>query len=354
MCCSAGSARKQSSVNWRARAHGARRLLAALLILVTAALAGLLPVAAQRPNGAGLAIALGDGSVIYAYVQFEEESIASDELLLRSGLDVIVAPFGGLGLAVCSIQGTGCPADNCWCQSYSNPAYFWHFYAQQDGVWVEQLLGPSSREVGDGDIDGWSWTAGEPGLPAVTIDEIALLNGVDRNAPEPTETPLPTDTPAPPPPPTDTPEATATMEATATLPPAPATATATATAPLTPTSQAATATTFTAATATETATGTTTEPPAPTPTSAPRATSTSTRSPSTAIATLTIVASATTVAVLVRPDGTPVPLNIEDGDDGSPATPFLIFGALAAVVVGIGAVVFVRNRGAARNGIDAS
>jgi hypothetical protein len=203
-----------------------RRLtLAVLLVLVHLAfLAG--PAEAQRPNGAGLVIQHGDGTLIYAYVQFEEEEISGIDLLTRSGIAATIAPFGGLGGGVCSINGEGCPADNCWCESYTNPAYYWHYYVLDAGTWVELPLGASSRKLRDGDVDGWSWNAGEHSLPATTIDEIAALNGVDRNPPEPTatETPPPTDTPVPtatsPPPPTATNSPpTATTVATQTAPP---------------------------------------------------------------------------------------------------------------------------------------
>jgi hypothetical protein len=319
------------------RQRGAR-LITAVLVLAAVALAGILPAAAQRPNGAGIVVRFGDGSVIYAYVQFEEESITSEELLYRSGLAVAIAPYSGLGAGVCMIEGEGCPSNDCFCQSYSTPAYFWHFYAN-DGSWRELLQGASSRSVGDGDIDGWSWTAGESGLPAVTIDEIALMNGVDRNPPPPTETPTlePTSTPVP----TDTPQPTATQ------PPA----TAPTNSPTPAVEQATTGTPTLTATASETASAT------PTPAvdqdvaraSEPRAaspTATSTRTP-TAVApppTLTLVASATTVAVLVQPDGTTVPVAVVQTDDGTSATNLVLFGGLVAVAAGAGAFVWARGR----------
>ena len=342
MCCSVGWQRMRSTVRSTNRHRGAR-LITALLVLSAIALAGILPAAAQRPNGAGLVVRFGDGSIIYAYVQFEEEAITSEELLYRSGLAVAIAPYSGLGAGVCMIEGEGCPSDDCFCESYTTPAYFWHFYAN-DGGWREMLQGASSRSVGDGDIDGWSWTAGESGLPAVTIDEIARMNGVDRNAPEipptetptlePTNTPVPTDTPQPtsappPPPPTSTPENT----------PAPvaqpaATGTATVTAAISPTATLGTDQDQVVASATQTR-----EPH-------PRVTRTQTP---TALApspppTLTLVASATTAAVLVQPDGTMVPVDVVQADDESSSTNLFVFGGLVAIAAGAGAFVWARGR----------
>ncbi|MDQ3549629.1 MAG: hypothetical protein M3439_12520, partial [Chloroflexota bacterium] len=255
---------------------------------------------------------------------------------------------------VCSIDGEGCPSDNCFCQSYTTPAYFWHFYAN-DGGWRELLQGASSRSVGDGDVDGWSWTAGDPGLPAVTIDEIALLNGVDRNAPDvpPTETPTLEPTSTPTPIPTSTPLPTATEPAPTLAPDNTATATATATAPGEPTATATQPETPTSSPTSSSGTGQIAVTPTTSPTreasptaTSPRArvTSTRTTTPSSPMPTLTLVASATTVAVLVQPDGTSVPIEVIQVDDGSSSTNLMLFGGLVAVAAGAGAFVWVRNR----------
>jgi hypothetical protein len=320
------------------RQRGAR-LVAALLVLCAVALAGILPAAAQRPNGAGLVVRFGDGSMIYAYVQFEEETISSEDLLYRSGLAVAIAPYSGLGAGVCMIDGEGCPSDDCFCQSYTTPAHFWHFYAN-DGGWHELLQGASSRSVGDGDIDGWSWTAGDSGLPSITIDEIALMNGVDRNAPPPTETPTPepTSTPVP----TDTPQPTANQPPPTNTPantPTPTTTESTATETQPPT----------AMNGTTPASGIGQVAATPTATSGPIQTTTSTRTltPVAPPPTLTLVASATTVAVLVQPNGTTVPVEVVQAGDGSSSTNLLLFGGLVVVAAGAGGFVWVRGRRAA-------
>ena len=166
------------TVRWLA---STARWLALALVLAVALLPGGGATAAGA-HSAGIVVRHGDGTLVYVWVSFDEESITSEELLTRSGLEAVVTPFGGLGTAVCALDGEGCPSNNCFCKSYSSPAFFWHFYTLSDGRWVEELSGPTGHEVRDGDIDGWSWTAAEPGLPAVTLDEIAALNGV-REAP---------------------------------------------------------------------------------------------------------------------------------------------------------------------------
>ncbi|MEX1157955.1 MAG: hypothetical protein WEC79_03370 [Thermomicrobiales bacterium] len=314
---------------------GAWRLAAALLILCLTLLAGILPVGAQRPNGAGIVIRFGDGSVIYAYVQFEEETLTSEDLLYRSGLAVTIAPYSGLGAGVCSINGEGCPSDNCFCQSYTTPAFFWHFYAN-DGGWRELLRGVSNRDVGDGDIDGWSWTAGESGLPEVTIDEIALMNGVDRNPPAPpTETPTPEPTSTSTLAPTNTPLPTATQPAP--TPTTPGEPTATVTPPAPPT----------ASPTPTSGVGQVGLTASPTRETSPTATSPRAATPSAPTPTLTLIASATTLAVLVQPDGTAVPLEVIQTEEGSSVTNLMLFGGLVAVAAGAGVFVWARGRRAA-------
>ncbi len=168
-----------------------RLVLAVLLALALLAGASSVPSRAEQPNGAGLVVRFGDGRVVTAYVQFEEPAITGIELLQRSGIPITVAPFGGLGLAVCAIAGEGCPAEDCFCQAKQQPAWFWHYYGlAPEGRWVLHSVGASHRLLRDGDVDGWSWTSGESGLPAITIDDIARAHGVER-AREPSPLPTP-------------------------------------------------------------------------------------------------------------------------------------------------------------------
>jgi hypothetical protein len=320
-------------VSWRSSATLNIRALArragyALLICALAGLAGLMPASADHENGVGLVIRHGDGTLIEVYVQFSGDSISGEELLNRSGLGFAEAPFGGLGAGVCTIDHEGCPSDNCYCKSYSNPAYYWHYYSLQPDGWFEEIRGPSTRELHDGDVDGWSWTAGDSELPAVTIDEIAAANGVDRNAAEPTATATevpPTDTPTPPPPtatlaPTVAPP-TPTLAPTATLPSVALTPTAT----LAPTRAAPTATS---------AFSTPTRPPA-----SAIAAAVATRAP-------TPTPAPTTLGVVIPPNGTPTVLQpAPRHDSGSGTTSYVIFGAMAAVVVAAGGLAIWRRRG---------
>lgn len=308
-----------------------------LLLVLTACLALVVVAAAQlagaqqtAPNGVGLVVRHGDGSVIYAYVEFEGESISGEELLLRSGLEFVVAPYAGLGSGICAINNEGCPADDCYCQSYSNPAVYWRYYGWSGG-WSAHLQGPTSRQLADGDIDGWSWTGGDHGLPPVTIDEIATITGFDRSPP-PTETPLPAPTAVP----TETPTTAATAAPTATVeiqptdPPAPPpTDTEEPSPSTTATNSPATATPILSPTATATVTITATS--TATETTAPTETPTST-------------ATAGSGAVIVRPGATPSPVEAPAGNSEDGGQNLLLFGGFAAIIMAAGGVILLRNR----------
>ena len=147
---------------------------------------------------AGLVINHGDGRLTYAYVAFAEDEISGVELLRRSGIPLVTIGFGGLGEGVCSLGGTGCGATECRrrvCQGAGKSDPFWHYVRQTEsgsGDWRVLSLGASATKVRDGDLDGWSWTGDDPGLPALNLDAVALLAGVDGDAVGAMATGLPT------------------------------------------------------------------------------------------------------------------------------------------------------------------
>jgi len=123
-----------------------------------------------------------EGGLTYAYVAFPEAEISGIELLRRTGLPLVAVGFGGLGEAVCSLVGDGCPLAECRrnvCQG-SPAAPSWRYFRQATpGEWQPLPLGASGARVRDGEIDGWSWTAGAAGLPSLTLPDLARLAGAD-------------------------------------------------------------------------------------------------------------------------------------------------------------------------------
>jgi hypothetical protein len=157
-------------------------------IVATCIFAILIPrlTMAQEANVAGLVIDYGDNRVSYAIIPFEEERINGVDLLNRSGLDIVTVGFGGMGDAVCQIDDTGCPVDECrarMCQTSDPDSAFWQFSKLSgDGTWQLVATGASGARVQDGDIYGWSWTGTDPDLPVLSIDELAARAGGDLDS----------------------------------------------------------------------------------------------------------------------------------------------------------------------------
>ena len=168
-----------------------------VLISLAALLAGVLlaprpTLADEELHYAGLVVRDAEGRMTYGWVPFAEEEIDGIDLLRRSGIPVVTVGFGALGDGVCSIAGQGCGVAECRrtvCQGSAADAPYWQYFEQDPGdpaVWTWQPLGASSSRVEDGDVFGWSWTAGNPALPALPPAQIASLAGaVDRAATEP-------------------------------------------------------------------------------------------------------------------------------------------------------------------------
>lgn len=143
-------------------------------------------VSATEFNVAGLIVDYGDGRTSYAWVPFPEDEISGIDLLERSGLDVVVVGFGGMGDAVCQIDDTGCPVDDCrqrLCQTSDPESPFWRFLRQtDDGEWALAATGASGATIRNGDINAWVWSGSDVDLPTVTIDEIGERAGADTSA----------------------------------------------------------------------------------------------------------------------------------------------------------------------------
>jgi hypothetical protein len=158
-------------------------LLISLAVLLAALRLEPPPTAAEEIHHAGLIVRDGEGRLTYAWVPFAEDEITGIELLQTSGIPVVTVGFGGLGDAVCSIDGQGCGMSECRrnvCHASSVDAPYWQYFQQDPAnpaLWRWLALGPSASRVHDGDVFGWSWTAGESGFPALSGADIATLAG---------------------------------------------------------------------------------------------------------------------------------------------------------------------------------
>jgi hypothetical protein len=74
--------------------------------------------------------------------------------LQETGLVIVTKDYGEMGIAVCSIDGVGCPADDCFCDPDGKS---WSYFHWEDDQWEASAVGPSSYELDDGAVDGWYW-----------------------------------------------------------------------------------------------------------------------------------------------------------------------------------------------------
>lgn len=130
-------------------------LLIATLIALSPAWGSAQPgqAAPSAPSTAWVAVQFAPGEQIVRAVTFEG-SLSGLEALQASGLEVVTKDFGW-GVAVCAINGVGCPADNCFCGG----SKFWNYeyWDWSDSSWEGYPVGPSSSTVEDGDVEGWRW-----------------------------------------------------------------------------------------------------------------------------------------------------------------------------------------------------
>ncbi len=141
------------------------------------------PGQAQELHRAGLVVQFPDGRIETACVAFSENEITGADLLSRSGLATTLDFSSGLGAKVCKIGGTGCdyPGENCWCHCQGSPCTYWNYWLLRDGQWAYSPLGASSRRLGDGDVDGWTWGDGQP-PPNISLAEVCRAEAGAQNA----------------------------------------------------------------------------------------------------------------------------------------------------------------------------
>lgn len=148
-------------------------------------------IRAQTLNHASLIIQDGNGKIQTFCISFEQDTITGYDLLQRTNL-AIEAQFSPMGVAVCSIGNTGCPADNT-CLKCLEPLY-WSYWRLAGGTWVYSNMGTGMTQVKNGDVEAWVWGNGQTPPPQISFDEICKPRQPDQN--KPTKTRKPTFLPA--------------------------------------------------------------------------------------------------------------------------------------------------------------
>jgi len=148
----------------------------ALLLMLTLCLPG--RILAGEPPRAGLVVQTGDGRVLTRCVALAAEEVSGYDLLLSSGLEIVLDPSSGLGVLVCQIEGEGCayPHEPCFCScSGGGTCTYWnYFYRDPQAVdWGYSAMGAMMRKVRNGAVEAWVWGNGQtPPAAALTFESI--------------------------------------------------------------------------------------------------------------------------------------------------------------------------------------
>lgn len=176
------------------------------VVVVLSVAAATASAGAQAQNRAGIVVQYDGDRVVTFCVRFDEPSISGLDLLSRAGLRP-VAEVGGLGAAVCSLDGQGCayPSQPCFCQCQGSRCSYWNYLHLVDGSWRYSPIGAAAYTVRDGAVEAWAW--GDQLTPPIyTIDQICAESPtppaapvVAQTTPTPAASPTPasSDTPAP-------------------------------------------------------------------------------------------------------------------------------------------------------------
>jgi len=121
----------------------------------------------------GVVVQYNDSVFETLCVEFSGEQTA-EGILNSSGLHVEMATFPPWGAAVCGINGVGCTASNCWCDS-SN---YWAFYYKKNGAWRYSGVGISFPEdngykiIQDGGMIGFRWSSWGSSIVNVDFNDV--------------------------------------------------------------------------------------------------------------------------------------------------------------------------------------
>ncbi len=141
---------------WRASlsmlAIGVGLALMTLLALgTTAALAA--DASTDAANEAHVVVQLDGTDLLVRPITFTE-SISGFRALQLSGLDFAYSTEYGPPL-VCSIEGVGCPADDCFCDPDGK---FWAYSQWNGSDWEPSMVGAGSSVISQtGAVEGWRW-----------------------------------------------------------------------------------------------------------------------------------------------------------------------------------------------------
>ncbi len=155
-------------------------------------------------NQAGLVIDDGTGEVATYCIPFDTPEISGLELLQRSG-QPLTLQSGGVGVAVCRLDGVGCPEQDCFCACRGGgECIYWSYWHWQEGAWRYASAGAAQYRVRPGAVDGWRWGVGDVTAavppPAISFETICAAGETVTDTPQPDDAPTTAQSDGSPPP----------------------------------------------------------------------------------------------------------------------------------------------------------
>ncbi|MGE5225681.1 MAG: hypothetical protein ACM3OO_02275 [Planctomycetaceae bacterium] len=158
------------------RAMALVAVLALALALVAAPAASRTDPVCAATSGPHAGLVVDTGSRVLEYcVALDAGTVSGLHLIeLAHAQYGLSYGFGLGGLAVCRLDGVGPAGDDCFADY---PDYWGYWHGNGHGGWTWASTGAGEAKVGDGDLDGWSWGAGDSGTnhpapPSTTIDAV--------------------------------------------------------------------------------------------------------------------------------------------------------------------------------------
>jgi hypothetical protein len=150
--------------------------LTVLMALVLMALVA--PVQAQDAGTkqVGLVIAFPDGT---QHTEIVTVPAAANTFEVLQAADIELASQDtAFGPAVCSINGTGCPADNCFC----NEKEFWAYFHLDNTQWASAMEGVGAYVPADGAVEGFAWSASDADFNPTVKPNVVAFDQITSSA----------------------------------------------------------------------------------------------------------------------------------------------------------------------------
>lgn len=162
---------------------------ASIAIVLLSTLSFFVPTSAyaetEGESHAAVVIDTGDGPPKTACITFRGDSISGAEALELANAQPVYQSFSGVGRAVCTLCGVGCPSgDSCLTCAGST---FWNYFQSKSGTdsFTSSGIGAGNSQVRNGDVEGWKFGVGQkpPYLSYNTICGIQISEGTSVSQP---------------------------------------------------------------------------------------------------------------------------------------------------------------------------